>query len=142
MAGTRVGRPVRRCLVCPRATTPPAGAQVKAKRSRARARRAPPRSSMEVRRPAARRARPTPARARPEARQVPLRPEGPTPAARLRALPTTEVVLRVERPARQARAAAAQLRAAAAEGAAWLPEAEGAARPRPAAEAAQLPAEQ
>src|SRR5258707_1025802 len=49
---------------------------------------------------------------------------------------------RQARPATQARAAAARLRAAAEEAGAWLPEAEEAGLPRPAAEAALLRADQ
>src|SRR6266851_4558563 len=122
-------RRIRR--VCPRAKTTRAGAQEQAMRSRARARRAAPRSWTQL--------------ARPEAGQM-RRPEGPTRAARLRALPTTAAVLRGKVPgqeartATQARAAAARLQAAEEE-AARLRGAEEAARPRPAEEAAWLPAE-
>ena len=113
-------------------------------RSRARARRAAPRSWTQLGRRAAQRARSTRAPARPEAGQ--MRPEVPTQAARPRGLPTTGAGLRGKVPgqeartATQARAAVAQLQAAAEE-AARLRGAEEAARPRPAAEAAWLPAE-
>ena len=117
-------------------------------RSRARARRAPPRSSAELRPRAAPRARPTMVRARPEAGQV-RRPEGPTPAVRLRALPTTEAAVlqgkragQQARPPTQARAAEARLQAAAAEAEARLRGAEEAALPRPTAEEARLPVDQ
>jgi hypothetical protein len=115
-------------------------------RSRAGARRGPPRSSTKLRPRAAPRARPTMVRARPEAGQV-RRPEDPRLAARRRALPMTEAVLQGKRrehqarPATRAQAAAARLPAAAAE-AAQLRGAEEAALPRPAAEAARLPVDQ
>jgi hypothetical protein len=114
-------------------------------RSRAGARRAPPRSSTKLRPRAAPRARPTTVRARPQAGQV-RRPEDPTPAARRRVLPTTEAVLRGKRreqqarPATRAQAVAARPQAAAE--AAQLRGAEEAALPRPAAEAARLPVDQ
>jgi hypothetical protein len=143
---TPIRRPVHRSWVCPRANLTRAGAQEQAMRSRAGARRAPPRSSTGLRQRAALRARPTMARARREAGQMP-RPEDPTRAARRRALPTTEAVLRRERlgqrarPATRARAAAARLRAAAEE-AARLQAAVEAALPRPVAEEVRLQVEQ